>query len=168
MVEELAISLSWSQGNGSAAWLIPWNCTYSTAACIWCSVSQACSVWVDRATSRRIAGLHKNFSLLVSPFQASIWALNRKRGDTPVPDRETVLTLNTSQQCAEMLLMSLRLNRPPLDKVVRGYPPLARQISSVISCVLWLCVSSFQNFFFSSCIGISSQMLSEQRLVASA
>ena len=35
-----------------------------------------------------------------------------RRGHTHKPDGETVLTFNTSQQCAEMLLSSLRLNRP--------------------------------------------------------
>ena len=72
---------------------------------------QACYVWVTRATAQRIAGLLTNLRLLISIFQASILALNRRRGDTHKLDRKTVLTFNTSLQCAKRLLSSLRLNR---------------------------------------------------------
>ena len=64
-----------------------------------------------------IAGMHKNFTLLVSHFKASICALNRRRGDTHKWGRMTVLILNTSQQCLRFLLCTalmqgclLRLN----------------------------------------------------------
>ena len=84
---------------------------------------QACEVWVRRARSHRLARLHKNYKLLVSLFQASIWALNRRKGDTHKPDRDTVMTFNTSQQCADMLLLSLRLNRPAFEICASPHPP---------------------------------------------
>ena len=46
---------------------------------------------VTGATVRRVSGLYEKFTLLVSLFQASIWALNRRRGDAHKPDRNTVL-----------------------------------------------------------------------------
>ena len=48
-----------------------------------------------------IAGL---FTLLVSLFQARFWALNRRRGDAHKLDRQTERRVNTTQQCAELLL----------------------------------------------------------------
>ena len=65
---------------------------------------------MTRATVRCIVGLHKNLRLLISLFQASIGALNRRRGDTHKQDRKTVLTtVLASLQCTELLLSSLRL-----------------------------------------------------------
>ena len=80
---------------------------------------------MKRATSQSIAVLHKNLTLLVSLFQGGIRALNRRRGDTHKVDGKIVLTFNTSQQCAEMLLSSLRLYRP-----ARGFAPLSASYTS--------------------------------------
>ena len=55
-------------------------------------------VWV-----RRIAGF---FTLLDSLFQASFWALNRRRGDAHKLDRQTERLVNTTQQCAKLILAS--------------------------------------------------------------
>ena len=52
--------------------------------------------------------MYNNFTLLFSHFQASIWALNRRRGDPHKLDRKTVLTLNTSQQYLIFLLSCFR------------------------------------------------------------
>ena len=43
------------------------------------------------------------YDFLVSHFQASIWALNRRRGNAHKQVRKTVLTFNTSQQCLRIL-----------------------------------------------------------------
>ena len=59
-----------------------------------------------------IAGMYKNFTLLVSHFQASIWALNRRRGEAHKPDRKVVLTFNTSQQYLIILLTWFRARMP--------------------------------------------------------
>ena len=63
---------------------------------------------VTGATVRRVSGLYEKFTLLVSLFQASIWALNRRRGDAHKPDRKTVVKCLATQQCAELLLSSSR------------------------------------------------------------
>ena len=55
-----------------------------------------------------IAGMHKDFTLLVSHFQASILALNRRRGEDYKLDRKIVMTYNTFQQYVRILLTCFR------------------------------------------------------------
>ena len=68
---------------------------------------QACYVWVTRATAQRIAGLLTR--LLISIFQASILALNKRRCDAHKLDRKTVHNLDTSQQWCQIILWCFSL-----------------------------------------------------------
>ena len=70
-----------------------------------------------------------NPALLVSHFQASFWALNRRRGNAHKPDRKTGRLVNTAQQGSEILLSCPSFSNPG--------PKLSITVQKYLSCPCW-------------------------------
>ena len=115
-----------------------------------------------------IARVQENFVLLVSHFQASIWALNRRRGNVHKPDRKTGLTFNTSQQYLRILLMCFRARRSEqkwlLSIYETAYNPWSLQFCYSALYPHWYLVKWFAPFL-PSCSSLATLVLSNLQVM---
>ena len=115
-----------------------------------------------------IARVQENFVLLVSHFQASIWALNRRRGNVHKLDRKTGQTFNTSQQYLRILLMCFRARRSEqkwlLSIYETAYNPWSLQFCYSALYPHWYLVKWFAPFL-PSCSSLATLVLSNLQVM---